>query len=540
VDVLTERQVRRRRAVVEWAVVVACALAVSALLVLVGSDSLRGDQVVYSLLVAKLLDPGLLTRDVLYRYDPSMLHVPWFLTLHAAVARALGGDVNAALVWLAWPIGALYVLGHYAFFVALTGHRAAAALATLGALTVRNSLGGEFWGYDGLRAAATRTILAGAIPLLLWLWLRWRAHSSLPLYWGALGLLFNVHPVSAYHLAQVTAVAHLWLERFRPRALGQVAAGVGLFVVGTLPYVITFFRGRDDAHDAATLALARAALDHRFPYLFYPIPPTALLSVAFHMALPALAWLWWRRRRAPGAPDAPLDTIVFAALLLGLLGTALIQGLGVWRNRPYVDIQELRIIRLLYPVFLAGLAGVYVRLLAGSGWRPRVVVTALVALSLVPPGEIIHAFSETRRDTVKRALGMPVPTRAVAAVAETDPRPQLWAWAARGTPRDSLFLTDDWDFRVETRRAVTGSYKDGAFLFLAGNRPFTAWYRLDREIAACRAARGAGCWFEIGDRLGVDYVVLDPGLSAAIPPPGAERAWARAEWSVWKRPARHG
>jgi hypothetical protein len=512
--------------------VVAGALLLSGLLVLVGADDLRGDQHVYNLLVVKLLDSSVLARDVLYRHDPTLLHVPWFLHLHAAVARGLGGDVEAALAWLAWPMGTLYLVGHYALFRALTGHPGAAALAALGALTIRNSLGGEFWGYDGVRAAATRTILAGAIPALLLLWMRWRGRRSFPLYYGLLGLLFNVHPVSAYHLAQATGLAHAWLERFQPRALVQLAAGAALFGLGTLPYVVPFFGARADAVDASTLSLARAALDHRFPYLLYPIAPAALLSVAFHMAPLAAVWLWWRRRRETTVLG-PLETVAAAAVVLAFGATALVQALGVWRDRPYLDIQELRMTRLVYPVLLAALALAYARLLARRTWRARAAVAVLVALSLVPPGSVIHAFGEERREAVKRALGMAVPRSADAAPG-VDARPALWAWAAATTPGGSLFFTDDWDFRVETRRSITGSYKDGAFLFLAGNRPFTAWYRLDREMAACRAARGHGCWFELAGGLGADYVVVDPALTAARPPSGAERVWAHDGWSVWR------
>ena len=229
------------RRIGEAVLVVLAALAVAGGLMLVGGPDLRSDQHAYNLLVARKLAPDLLARDALYHHDPDLLHVPWFLDLHAAVARRLGGDVEGALAWLGWLIGAVFIVGHYVFFRAVAGRAGPAALATLGALTLRNALGGEVWGFDGFRSAATRTILAGLIPPLLLLFLHARRRPWLPAYWGLLGALFNVHPVSAYHLAQVTAVAHLWQERARPRALGQVALGAGLFVVGTLPYVCLLY-----------------------------------------------------------------------------------------------------------------------------------------------------------------------------------------------------------------------------------------------------------------------------------------------------------
>ena len=48
-------------------------------------------------------------------------------------------------------IGVLYLVGHYALFRALTGSWLAAALGALSALAVRDALGGEYWGFGGLR-----------------------------------------------------------------------------------------------------------------------------------------------------------------------------------------------------------------------------------------------------------------------------------------------------------------------------------------------------------------------------------------------------
>ena len=517
----------------EAVVVLLVALALSGGLVLLGDPDLRGDQNAYNLLVAKKLSPGLFARDALYRYEPNVLHVPWFLDLQAALARRMGGDVERALAWLGWLMGALFIGGHYVFFRVVSGRPLPAALATLGALTVRNALGGEVWGFDGMPAAATRTILAGLIPPLLLLFLWWRERPGLAGYWALLGLLFNVHPVSAYQLAQVTALAHLWRER-SARALGQVALGAALFVAGALPYLAPFFAARLGGGAPATV---RAALDYRFPYLLYPIAPNALLSVAFHMALPLAAWLAWRRRREAHPVLTPLQPVMIAAVVVGFGATALIQVVGVALDRPYVDIQELRALRLLYPITLGGLALLYARWLER---RTRAAVAAVVVvalLSLVPPAEVIHAFSEETRAAVKHALGIgPPPVPAVAA-ADVSTRPALWRWAAAATPPAALFMTDDAEFRLRTRRSITGAWKDGALMFLAGSGPMVQWYALDRERTACRATGASACWFALGRRLESDYVIVDPGLTRAAAPAAAdfERVWSEGAWSVWRR-----
>jgi len=498
---------------------------------------LRADQQAYDLLVAKKLDPTFLARDVLYRYDPTLLHVPLFIDVHAALSQALERPPEAVLVWLAWPMGILYVAGHYILFRWVSGSAVAAGLATLGAITIRNALGGEFWGFDGVPSVATRTILAGLTPPLLIAFVGWRTRSSFPLFFLALGALFNVHPVSAYQLAEVTALAHLALARLRLRALRDVTMGVGLFVLGASPYLVRFFPARDNLPHAG--ALTRAALDYRFDYLLYPIKLDALVSVSIHASLLATVCLWsaCRAERPDGAHPARAALVAVAgcALIIAFGGLALIQGLGVWLDRPYLDIQQLRATRLVYPVLLCGLAVTYARLLTRRTWRAHVALALLVGLSLVPPASVIHAVDAERRDAVKRWLGMRVPSPTPSMPADPGAEPALHSWVRERTPVSALVFTDDFDFRLQTRRAITGSFKDGALLFLAGTRPFTAWYELHREIVTCRAASGRGCWFSLARRLDADYVVVDPGLAEAGTPPDFVRAWRQSGFELWQR-----
>jgi hypothetical protein len=362
----------------------------------------------------------------------------------------------------------------------------------------------------------------------------WRRHATFPLFYLLLGTLFNVHPVTAYQLAQVTAVAHVALARLRPRAIVQVVAGIPLFVLAALPYLIPFFAARDDASDATTLALARTALHYKFPYLLYPIAPSAALSVLFHASLPLVAWLAWRRR-APERLRGPLDAVALGAIVVGLAGTAAVQALGAWRDRPYVDIQELRTLRLAYPALLGGLALGYAALLARRTPRAVSLVVLLFVVSLVPPSAVIHAFSAERRAEVKAWLGGSVPRPALTTtVGPVDVRP-VAAWAAAHTPRDALFFSDEFEFRVRARRAITGSFKDGALFFLVGNRAFTAWYRQSREIDACRAVHGRECWFALARGLDADYALVGPGLSEAVAPPDFDKAFESDGWSAWRR-----
>jgi|RhiMethySRZTD1v2_1073278.scaffolds.fasta_scaffold170311_3 hypothetical protein len=125
-------------------------------------------------------------------------------------------------------IGVLYLVGHYALFRALTGSWLAAALGALSALAVRDALGGEYWGFGGLRDVLPRAIASGLTPLLLLAFLRLRGQPFFAVYFILVGLVANLHPVSGLHLAQISALTHLWLGRFRlPAWRDQLIGRIG-------------------------------------------------------------------------------------------------------------------------------------------------------------------------------------------------------------------------------------------------------------------------------------------------------------------------
>jgi len=529
-----------RRALLESAAVLAGALlAVAALVWLDGpAPDLRGDQKAINLMVVKTLHPDWFVGDPLYGRDPSRFYTPAFLGLQTAIARRLDGDPTRALQILLWPVGVLFLAGHYALFRAVTGSPWAAALGALASATTRNALGGEYWGFAGLESVQPRVIVLGAAPLLVLAFLRWRGTPWLPAFFLLTGAGANVHPIGGLHLCQIAIVTHLVLERARPRAWLDVTRGGALFVLGASPFVMTYLTGRENVSDPALFSVLRAAVQYRFDYLLLPQRLDALVSVAFHSLLPAaaVAWLAWRR----GWPRDLATLAVFGAtaLVLGIAGTAAIQALAVGLDRPYVDIQQLRAAKYLYVLLLAGLAAAFARLLARRTVAAGVAAGALLILALVPPGALIHSFSEERREAVKRLLGMTVAARAPApadAVEVNAAARQVERWLDAHAARNDLVFTDDDAIRITTRRPITGTFKDGAYVILAGTAPFARWYLHAREVEGCRARRGTDCWFTLAARVGAVWVVVDPGVGEAKPATGFEQVWSRSGWSLWRR-----
>lgn len=150
--------------------------------------------------------------------------------------RAAGLPVQTWLskhaVALSLPLGAAFVCTHAIWYWSVTQSPLAAVLGALSMLTVRSSLGGDYWGFDG--DVGPRTLHAIVVPLLF----------MLPGWWPLLAL---VHPGTVHHL----------LTR-RP---------------------------------VDNPSVARAAILYRFPYLFYPIGRRTLVSVAVSLSLPLSVWL---------------------------------------------------------------------------------------------------------------------------------------------------------------------------------------------------------------------------------------------------------
>jgi hypothetical protein len=530
---------RRGRPLLEaGAVAVGAVLVVALCRLLEGpAVSLRGDQQWGNLMALKHLRPDWLQGDLFFGPDYYRGYNPAFFSLQAWIAGRLGDDLEAALRLLVWPIGALFVVGHYVLFRSLAGSPLAAALGALSALTIRHALGGEYWGFAGVRDVLPRAIASGLTPLLLLVFLRLRDRSRFALYFLLVGGLANLHPVSGLHLALISAVAHLWLARFGRKAWRDVLAGGGLFTLAVLPFVLRYFPSREAVTDPALLPVVRAALHVRYDYLLLPIDLATLISVTFHAALPAALFAWALRAFRGSADLRGLAVFAVASLGVGLGLTAAIQGLGSILDRPYLDVHQLRAARFMYASLLAGFPLAFLWL-ARRGTRAAWAGLLLLAgLSLVPPGWMLHSLLERPRAVVKQALGLPVeaaPVHGPEAEASAQAERALFAHVTGSHARNELFFTDSFRFRYETLRPITGSFKDGGII-IAGTAPFYRWYVYTREVQRCREQRGRGCWLALARRHGARHAVADPQLDGVTEEDGWTRAWAGGGWALWSR-----
>jgi len=491
------------------------------------------DQIVINLIVLKALRPELLPRDALYGRNYPRFYIPAYVHLQTLLSS--DGDPITGLKRIGIGVGTLFLVSHYTLFRALGTGPLFAGLGALSAMTFRGMLGGEYWGFDGL-SVHPRSIVNALTPFLLLAFVRWRAPWHVLGYFLLTGVLVSLHPVSGLHLFLAGAVVHLIIERFRLRAQLEVSGGAACFLLGALPFLVGFLPGRDNITDPALFPILRQIQEYRWPFLFLPPSPSLVRSVAFAMLLPA-ALFWWLWRGGGLSQDVRrlvlFGTVAFGG---GILGTGAIQAWALLTDRPYLTHEQLRMSKLVYPALVLAFPLAYQRIWTRNRVGLRVLVAFLVLLSLVPPQQLIINSAEWRNEA-KRILGMQAtpPRRVRAERLEPDEARALWEWARRETSADALFFIDSLRFRVAARRSISGAFKDGGIVALAGTRPLYEWYQYMRPVERCRAQAGKECWFALASQSGADFVVVDSQLPLARPRAGFVKVWERGEWSVWKR-----
>jgi hypothetical protein len=486
----------------------------------------------------KHMYPDWLQGDLFFGADYFRAYNPLFFSMQARVARLAETDPAGALRVLVWPVGVLFLIGHYVFFRGLTGSRLAGALGAVAATTVRHALGGEYWGFGGVRDVLPRTVASALTPVLLLLFLRLRDHRFFVVYFLLIGAVANLHPVSGLHLAMICGVAHLWLGGFGRKAWLEVLGGAALFTVAVLPFVLRYLPAQENVTDPALLPRVREALHARYDYLLYPLDARALISVAFHAFLPA-ALFGWTMRAYRTTPDVrPLTVLLVASLGVGLVGAAMIQAVGTFLDRPYLDVHQLRATRFMYLSLLSGFAFAFLWLRQRNTRRAWAALVILAVVSLVSPDWALHSLLAGPRDVVKRTLGLPV--EAPAALEDGEARRsaraerEMWEFVAQTTGRNELFFTDSFAFRYETLRPITGSFKDGGII-IAGTAPFYRWYGYMREVQGCRRERGRACWLSLARRYGASNAITDPELDLVTDEAGWAQTWSADGWAVWTR-----
>jgi hypothetical protein len=434
---------------------------------------LSESQLAFAAAAARRHDPTLL------RYDSAFgklhgqgrlyeLPTPVFLALLDAVLIPSGyQDLTLPFRVLAGPMVFLYLCGMYALLWRQTHSSTISAFVAVLSVTVLETFGDWFWGIGPLETISPQGLVIACSPLVLMSYLRNSHRLHVGLTFAFLGLLGNIHLVSASNLALVLLLTHLFRNRFSRGALLQAGLSIALFTLGTLPYLMYFLSLRSQLAAAAETtgisahavldALRLADLDVMYPELRNSLLRWVLYVAA--LAIPSAVVLW----RFEQYPSRNLD--LWVGLILGGVLVALgLHGLSQWIGRlwgsatPYVDfIQASAWVMLgLYGLAAQALTKLF-RLARRSGWLVRWALAAIL-VAWILPSDNLRLFRHVLYDWGTAFLAdenKPLRVQEIHDQRHKDTELLAVAdWAGLNTDPRSLFITDQIDIRARARRSL--------------------------------------------------------------------------------------
>lgn len=437
-------------------------------------------------------------------------------------------DPVVALRVLALPVHAVFLAGSFRVVERAAGRAAgwtaAAALAAvpflLGVLDPETSPTPFAAG-----SALPRDLVFAALP---WVWI---AHDSIPADWPrprlllflGLGLLANVHPLTAVHVAGLLAI-DLVLRAPGVSSVVDAAAGLAATVVGALPFVVQYAR-----YPRTPGTVPREVLLWRVE----GIGADTVTSWVARLELPLwllFAWLAVTRGRRAGAagPLARLAAVALALAAAGPAADALVPGFQADR------LARVAVWALVALLVLGVRDALRARDAVGLG-----AASALAAIGVAGPA-IVEAVRGVRRGPLEH-LARAVEVRVSAAPSDGavpallprrrqpgDPSRdealgaafvEICRAARAGSGPGARFLVPPEDFgafRAYAGRGVVVTRKEGGFAlsFLGGLG--ADWFDEYARAVAAYADRDPAARRALADSAAATFAILDTDVLAPV------------------------
>jgi len=451
-------------------------------------------------------------RPDLYVHDPVFgtrlwrFHTPVFLgMLEFTLVPAGYDDLTLPFRIYTGIVSLVYLLGMYGLLYRQCRSWSVAAFVSVLSSAVVYTVGRTFWGVGSLASISPPTLVLAAVPTIALTFLHYGDPAMPPqrqwrLLWvfGFVGLLGNLHLVSAINLTIVLAIVHVGRRRFALQAWGLSLTGALCAVVAALPYAAYYVAMRQGASPGGeTMGYAQAVEAFRMGELAVVYPDIVKgivnwLIVIGVLLIPAVAVL-------PRIERFRVRNLSFWAwfLLAGLFVAFGLQGasqlIGFLRGKapPVIDfVQASSLIMLpLYVLFAQALTNLF-RLVRT---HPRLVQWTCAALMVawMLPSDNLRVVRHAAMRTATMFLEESDRPRSVQRHLEADRRREelrhLTDWARTKTDPSAMFLVDSIEFRMLAHRAVLASETDVRYTYYLAPWRLQDWVKLlERQQALLR------------------------------------------------------
>lgn len=441
-----------------------------------------------------------------------------------------GPDDLAPVRLLTGPVVLVYLGGMYVLLYLQTRSWSVSVLVAILSSTVIHTLGGTWWGVGSMPSITASGVCIALTPWLVLGYILKRDGWGVVAVFAWIGLMGNLHVPSAMNLALVLLLVHLACGRSRasgasgrsrPRAWLQSGACAAAAVVGCLP--ILWHRwglmarlrppGAALVADKVLQAVRLAEWDALYPQVLDGVW-TWLTYVAVLLLVSAV--ILHRGERFVVRNFATWVWCLAAAGAVALVFQGASQLLGLVLRRPPPVVTFVRasgLVMLPLYVLLAHAVTTLFRIARGhtalAWWACAVFMVGWMA-----PSDNLRMARYSLADTATLFLNEPDKPRYVQ---KHHDRYNEWrevsriaAWARHRTPEDSVFVFDNAEFRLRSRRGLLLCRDDAGPLY-----EYTPW-RLDAWAGLLQRQRRAPATQPAG---------ADPLSGGSAVPPTGQTPW---------------
>ena len=474
----------------------------------------------------KSREPGLYAGDGVFGGGGLwQFHTPMFQSvLELSLVPTGYEDPTLPFRILAGMTVLLFLVGMYLLIFRQTGSWKVAVFVAVLSMTVTHMLGGAFWGVGPLKTITPPTIFQAMTPLIVLAYLHYERRWQIVLVFAFIGLMGNMHLVTAMNLTLILLMTYLARQRLTASAW-PVAAACGITsLTFAVPYVLYYVGVRHQLNvlggpsDPAVIVQAFQAGKMA---LLYPALLRNLLDwdmtirVLVLGVIAAMVLLRLERFRVRDRSFWAYMIASCVVVALGFQGLSQLVGHLRGESPPVVDFlrASAMVMLPLYVLLAQGLVNLsrlwraHRRLL---GWTLALMAAAwilpsdnfmparryLYALAgsvmkeQVQPTRFVALQEQAQRHRELRAIAHwarggviaddPADALATHETAATGPttQPDVDVPPEPSSPEGSpLFLTDQAEFRLHSRRAILAAPEDVRFMYYLTPGRLDEWVR---------------------------------------------------------------